>query len=212
MFQSTHPRGVRLTKRLRPKSKATSFNPRTLVGCDSRMLRNCHALVPVSIHAPSWGATQEKLAAAAKDVVSIHAPSWGATLNEQQNNFNREVSIHAPSWGATLAKQHKELQAIVSIHAPSWGATWNPQRYSKEIQFQSTHPRGVRQDVLQQCGMIYHVSIHAPSWGATHTTWTTRQRARCFNPRTLVGCDSTARMFHHQQDGFNPRTLVGCDE
>ena len=78
-FQSTHPRGVRLLisslVRLEalvsihaPAWGATgggrlagrpppSFNPRTRVGCDTRLVRPPVRGVLVSIHAPAWGAT-----------------------------------------------------------------------------------------------------------------------------------------------------------
>ena len=55
VFQSTHPRGVRLS---------------------SSAIRRC---LPVSIHAPAWGATCCDKGAGVFDEVSIHAPAWGAT-------------------------------------------------------------------------------------------------------------------------------------
>ena len=57
------------------------------------------------------------------------------------------------------------------------------------VQFQSTHPRGVRRPRRQE-------RDHQPG---------------SFNPRTRVGCDhaqSAALLPHHR---FNPRTRVGCD-
>ena len=57
---------------------------------------------------------------------------------------------------------------LVSIHAPAWGATlWNDAFRNLAIQFQSTHPRGVRRDMARQPGDWLTVSIHAPAWGAT---------------------------------------------
>ncbi len=35
------------------------------------------------------------------DVVSIHAPTWGATEETVVKAYERIVSIHAPTWGAT---------------------------------------------------------------------------------------------------------------
>ena len=55
---------------------------------------------------------------------------------------------------------------MVSIHAPVWGATRPMYVFILEMEFQSTHPCGVRLVVLK----IYYlllVSIHAPVWGAT---------------------------------------------
>ena len=56
VFQSTHPRGVRLA---------------ALLGLSIR--------VTVSIHAPAWGATSDVPAPNMQALVSIHAPAWGAT-------------------------------------------------------------------------------------------------------------------------------------
>ena len=33
--------------------------------------------------------------------VSIHAPTWGATDVEDVYDVTEDVSIHAPTWGAT---------------------------------------------------------------------------------------------------------------
>ena len=54
--------------------------------------------------------------------------------------------------------------------------------------FQSTHPRGVRQD---KPGDTPHdrISIHAPTWGATPLFTYFVVNSLHFNPRTHVGCD-----------------------
>ena len=78
------------------------------------------------------------------------------------------------------------------------------------LQFQSTHPRRVRQALSKDNIMILDVSIHAPTQGATpqglcpskiclfQSTHPRRVRrpvaggsadAGCFNPRTHAGCD-----------------------
>ena len=55
-FQSTHPRGVRPQGKNR-KGRLEGFNPRTHVGCD--LFGNFYRHpVHVSIHAPTWGATE----------------------------------------------------------------------------------------------------------------------------------------------------------
>ena len=38
--------------------------------------------------------------------VSIHAPTWGATQARELPFFERNVSIHAPTWGATHKFPH----------------------------------------------------------------------------------------------------------
>ncbi len=168
LFQSTHPRGVRLGGQL-------------------------HHLTQdgVSIHAPAWGATttwaflrvslisfQSTHPRGVRPWPVLHAPPQG------------HVSIHAPAWGATrifVMTDSPDLlfqsthprgvrhpltvpspsRYIVSIHAPAWGATsirrcclrraggfnprtrvgcdwWGMEDGPSVKVFQSTHPRGVR--------------------------------------------------------------------
>ena len=80
VFQSTHPRGVRhKTERGRPGEGC--FNPRTHVGCDG-IGRITPIFCEVSIHAPTWGATEKTAYCRLSFSVSIHAPTWGATENQ----------------------------------------------------------------------------------------------------------------------------------
>ena len=57
-----------------------------------------------------------------------------------------------------------------------------------EVEFQSTHPRGVRP---------------TPPYFATASSR--------FNPRTREGCDSRSGNSSQCESGFNPRTREGCD-
>ena len=77
-FQSTHPHGVRQpgkTGQNRPK-KFQSTHPH---GVRLRRRRRGGRGSPVSIHAPTWGATMYFLKYSECHSVSIHAPTWGAT-------------------------------------------------------------------------------------------------------------------------------------
>ena len=57
VFQSTHPHGVRLYR-----------------------YHQCCLRIPISIHAPAWGATRCVAYLDPKEgTISIHAPAWGAT-------------------------------------------------------------------------------------------------------------------------------------
>ena len=78
VFQSTHPRGVRLSNEA---FKATdigfqSTHPR---GVRRGHADACRTHYIVSIHAPAWGATSDVPAPNMQALVSIHAPAWGAT-------------------------------------------------------------------------------------------------------------------------------------
>ena len=79
MFQSTRPRGARLSLYL--SVRFANF---------------------VSIHAPAWGATSAVYNKRRNGNVSIHAPAWGATFQAWIEGTSIKVSIHAPAWGATL--------------------------------------------------------------------------------------------------------------
>ena len=145
-----------------------SFNPCIRVGCDFRTRGEDGTSVPVSIHAPAWGATYRAVETLLQIRVSIHAPAWGATYGYVPVRPRMPVSIHAPAWGATMLRAPQILN----------------------FSFQSTHPRGVRPPLPRpsacraksfnprtrvgcdhaegsQFVMRERVSIHAPAWGAT---------------------------------------------
>ena len=50
------------------------------MGCDNTALGNLDAISTVSIHAPTWDATNRKLHIISDISVSIHAPTWDATV------------------------------------------------------------------------------------------------------------------------------------
>ena len=77
LFQSTHPRGVRRLTTT-PTLSTSDFNPRTHVGCDLVLIAYDAVLV-ISIHAPTWGATPTTMELTNASGISIHAPTWGAT-------------------------------------------------------------------------------------------------------------------------------------
>ena len=170
MFQSTHPRGVRLSSNGNVCTDTSSFNPRTRVGCDlSRTVSSTRDLV-VSIHAPAWGATAGPGTRTVSSSVSIHAPAWGATSGLRRILLNPRVSIHAPAWGATK----------------SGGLTmWHI------ITFQSTHPRGVRPPCSGAVSDAHGRFNPRTRVGCDWRQWHPSSVARSFNPRTRVGCDDS---------------------
>lgn len=70
------------------------------MGCDARAEGGSHE-APISIHAPTWGATQIYNRTNTIIYISIHAPSWGATvkpsngwlLGHKDNEFANENII-----------------------------------------------------------------------------------------------------------------------
>ena len=120
LFQSTHPRGVRLA----------ALNSFTLVRL-------------VSIHAPTRGATTQMDIDRA-DMLFQSTHPRGVRLRQLSistllacfNPRTHEGCDHRP---------HNYKQKIgVSIHAPTRGATLSTLKTWVTGQFQSTHPRGVR--------------------------------------------------------------------
>ena len=78
------------------------------------------------------------------------------------------ISIHAPTRGATLECLKGYHVFMISIHAPTRGATSYRlvERFSRGI-FQSTLPRGERQNSGRLGWVKSGISIHAPTRGAT---------------------------------------------
>ena len=146
--------------------KQIGFNPRTHVGCDTKLCGR-ESTNNVSIHAPTWGATLCKSVMILALCVSIHAPTWGATQLVALLGMTKRVSIHAPTWGATKFGFGYLSEDLVSIHAPTWGAT----------------------TCCTALAICPKVSIHAPTWGATKHFLHHKTMYNGFNPRTHVGCD-----------------------
>ena len=128
----------------------------------------------ISIHAPARGATGGNGYYLPPNTISIHAPARGATATNSPVEASALISIHAPARGAT-EKKRKTGQSItyfnprsregsddnagaatsargISIHAPARGATNICKFITAALEFQSTLPRGERQQ-------LYPISI-----------------------------------------------------
>ena len=206
MFQSTHPRGVRLRFRL-VSSPFCCFNPRTRVGCD---VIDDLAEDPVLFQ--STHPRGVRLACVCGDrffiTVSIHAPAWGATPMNYALSMHRVFQSTHPR-----GVRPSVVDCNIGIHCfnprTRVGCDGNATGNITALQFQSTHPRGVRPIMAQPFSdeisfnprtrvgcdkgkTASHkkgeVSIHAPAWGATGVMVGGFMLKR-FNPRTRVGCD-----------------------
>ena len=186
--------------------------------------------------------------------ISIHAPTWGATNCPNRGGNLFDISIHAPTWGATIiAYEHFENLLFQSTHPrgvrlitfifpilwPIFQST-HPRGvrhiitlFSSDCNvFQSTHPRGVRRAASKSGTTTF-------AFQSTHPRGVRRRRVRGpysevnFNPRTHVGCDRSSNtngirscLFQSTHprgvrrdiislqpllENFNPRTHVGCD-
>jgi len=145
MFQSTHPRGVRLNwlLLLMQTSMFQSTHPR---GVRRGIRHNAVGYYKVSIHAPTRGATHDSRVSCQLCQVSIHAPTRGATATGV---------ILFPAVSRFNPRTHAGCDS-------NWVL-----RFSSHDLFQSTHPRGVRHPCRSTRQDPEPVSIHAPTRGAT---------------------------------------------
>ena len=120
--------------------------------------------------------------------VSIHAPVWGANAQSSSNVVNVESFNPRTRVGCEKFDQRKPFTLMVSIHAPVWGANRHARHRPDVKWFQSTHPCGVRNRVVNKQLILM-----------------------CFNPRTRVGCEAPVRQSYRHYHSFNPRTRVGCE-
>ena len=193
MFQSTLPRGERLAATASRRAE-NSFNPRSRVGSDdeepdddtpadkfqSTLPRGerlddglfCHFL-RVSIHAPAWGATFTSVARRSCQLVSIHAPAWGATrkrlLTQEGNCFNPRSRVGSDGVAVMPTRCASGFQSTLPRGERQEGFQWP----MWQLLFQSTLPRGERLKVFQVLDIVYG-----------------------FNPRSRVGSDPNKRQRH----------------
>ena len=145
-----------------------SFNPCIRVGCDFRTRGEDGTSVPVSIHAPAWGATPSSMALMASATVfqSTHPrgvrqgstsgfPNGGKFQSTHPRGVRPQlgsvdinqlrVSIHAPAWGATRFASNRGFTTCSFNPRTRVGCDFRVQYLSAFCYaFQSTHPRGVR--------------------------------------------------------------------
>ena len=164
---------------------------------------------PVSIHAPTWGATYANANNASSNSFQSTLPHgerqavWSIaatttrfnprshTGSDAQEVFHQQrgdVSIHAPAWGATGRRSLCRGHRSVSTHAPTRGATRTFEKPTKANLFQSTLPHGERR-----------ISVAV------------RTLCRRFNPRSHTGSDTSGNRTHQPRHRFNPRSHTGSD-
>ena len=144
IFQSTHPRGVRLVGNIKYSfvHKFQSTHPRGV-----RLHRGTRSL---------W--TSQFQSTHPRGVRHLIDPiKWSIIC----------ISIHAPARGATFYCPFFRYTISISIHAPARGATFIAVKLFNCWRFQSTHPRGVRRSINGKAISNIFISIHAPARGAT---------------------------------------------
>ena len=167
-------------------------------------------------------------------IVSTHAPLRGATSFLLGLGNTADVSTHAPLRGATFWDHTRCRVTVVSTHAPLRGATEIPSIILENpIEFQPTHPCGVRLIRAGRDHIYIKVSTHAPLRGATglkpdevieilvstHAPLRGATLAEVVSlPSELVSTHAPLRgatplllPWRVFLSGFNPRTPAGCD-
>ena len=143
MFQSTLPHGERLC--LVPTCPAGNMFQSTLPHGERPRVNTCEAHVGlVSIHAPTWGATNGASMSPSSYCVSIHAPTWGATTRTRAWVRVQWFQSTLPHGERLSLSSFCSCSILVSIHAPTWGATLLPSPRQSAHGFQSTLPHGER--------------------------------------------------------------------
>ena len=165
------------------------FNPRTHVGCDLNRLVQRVAVGEISIHAPTWGATQRhqpRLSGAVYFNPRTHVGCDGVNTgiavwdSEFQSTHPRGVRHGQAAW--KLYSRNFNPRTHVGCDCIASWATWDKSNFN---------PRT-------------HVGCDAQEGGFAQMVYN-------FNPRTHVGCDPQYFYVQRFIYNFNPRTHVGCD-
>ena len=167
LFQSTHPRGVRLVHTI-INDILFSFNPRTHVGCDTA-LGKAYCLRAVSIHAPTWGATELlTLLQLRRKFQSTHPRGVRPLAALDRFNGDRFQSTHPRG-----VRPKRPLPASEPLcFNPRTHVGCDPIAGLDEMLYPGFNPRT-------------HVGCDEP---LSHLV----ERVLGFNPRTHVGCDLPA--------------------
>ncbi len=98
------------------------FNPRSRMGSDLRDFVISNVQVFVSIHAPAWGATRDR-------IVAVKDYQFQSTLPHGERHgcwwaIQFSICFNPRSrMGSDAPLTHCYYSTKVSIHAPAWGAT-----------------------------------------------------------------------------------------
>ena len=145
IFQSTLPRGERRCRSCYSHNQEIYFNPRSHEGSDDLLSDAPIALIEISIHAPTRGATHAILfcfcnlsyfnprSHEGSDICCTKSYNTTRYFNPRSHEGSDSkasftdrfliISIHAPTRGATICSSTLCCVGSISIHAPTRGAT-----------------------------------------------------------------------------------------
>ena len=168
-FQSTHPRGVRPLALQVGLDLVVDFNPRTREGCDCSISIHSGDSIRISIHAPARGATAGYGICRQRDRYFNPRTREGCDYAKNQIDERKGAFQSTHPRGVRQGRQTLKAAAFLfqSTHPRGVRRGSNPNQPYSHQAFQSTHPRGVRHREDRFLPVRYHISIHAPARGAT---------------------------------------------
>ena len=188
------------------------FNPRPRMGSDKRGLPKCFLLLQFQSTPPHGERQVPPGPVEGSGEISIHAPAWGATANRlyhshYNQNFNPRPRMGSDrQWSATYQQSNSFQSTPPHGERPSAGGLV----VSLDV-FQSTPPHGERLFKGHNTTIRSNISIHAPAWGATLSAKDLRYKYHHFNPRPRMGSDNTSSSLSLPCAYFNPRPRMGSD-
>ena len=166
-FQSTRPRGARRPSSTR-RQRTRMFQSTRPRGARHAREGPLLAMLPFQSTRPRGARRHNYELAARMPWFQSTRPRGARPDPAARRRASAAVSIHAPTRGATHRLRAPDFPGRVSIHAPTRGATVGRNTVpGATYKFQSTRPRGARQDPDEVFAEIEDVSIHAPTRGAT---------------------------------------------
>ena len=121
----------------------------------------------VSIHAPTWGATQTRQLKKLRNLFQSTLPHGERPSRQDDELTKRMFQSTLPHGERPALLFVNSFGVEVSIHAPTWGATFTPEpQKDGNLGFNPRSHMG-SDFTLTRRPFAIEVSIHAPTWGAT---------------------------------------------
>ena len=134
------------------------------------MLQLRYSRKPISIHAPTRGATSAVLLLPVATSNFNPRSHEGSDLRQSASTCQKSFQSTLPRGERQAADSIQARKGIISIHAPTRGATAveNPVGIISGISIHA--PTRGATDLSRNSSPITGISIHAPTWGATNVT------------------------------------------
>ena len=213
IFQSTHPRGVRPSMIGLCHMGIPNFNPRTREGCDTpKAMPFPVNFIFQSTHPRGVRHYIDGEIIYKKVFQSTHPRGVRQGDPLHHNLHIRFQSTHPRGVRQVLTQITRVFPRFQSTHPRGVRRTRTITADGSQ-RFQSTHPRGVRLCIEGALFSTLPISIHAPARGATcppSLMSAARWQFQSTHPRGVRRHNLPSRGGEYQY--FNPRTREGCDD